>query len=335
MTGLERLSRTFSLQATDRPAVLPIIHSQLAASCGVKLRDFFTQPEVTADVMAQGARRFGFDGVQLSLGVTTEAEILGAHVSHPPDSAPVLQQYLLQQFSQIATLRKANVLDSARFKMFLHALRSLVARIGDEVFVLATIRGPLLAASQLRSAQTLLMDMLDEPDNVDELLAFTTQLAQTIAEPLIATGAHGLLLGEATCSPSFISPTMYRRQVLPYHKRLVEGLKTMGWPVVGLHICGDTTAIIEDAIAAGVDFLDIDHQVPPAAAIQIARGRIVLRGNLDPSSDFRFASPEHTCTRTEALCRTVRNAPWIMSSGCDIPPGTPDENIHTFVRAVS
>ena len=58
------------------------------------------------------------------------------------------------------------------------------------------------------------------------------------------------------------------------------------------------------------------------------------RGNLDPSAVFRFGTPETVRSATEALCAAVGENPWIASSGCYIPPGTPAENIMAFVASV-
>ena len=119
----------------------------------------------------------------------------------------------------------------------------------------------------------------------------------------------------------------------PGRANLVARLKSAGWPAVGFHICGQTTPIIEDVITTGADFLDVDHQVPASAAIAIAENRIALRGSLDPSALFRFGDPGSIRAETAALRQTARSAHWILSSGCDIPPGTPAENIAAFAEA--
>ena len=102
-----------------------------------------------------------------------------------------------------------------------------------------------------------------------------------------------------------------------------------------MHICGNTTSIVEDIASTGADFYDVDYQVPADLAIAAAQGRIVGRGNIDPSAVFRFGTPDEVRAATKALCTAVGDAPWIASSGCDIPPGTPAENIAAFVAAVT
>jgi uroporphyrinogen decarboxylase len=311
-----------------------MVHTGLVPLFQVSFGDFFTKADVMAQVMIRGYRHFAFDGVQLSLGVTGEAEALGAYVEQPADAAPILKEYLLADLGNLGRLRRQDPTAGGRMPLFFDAVERVVREIGDEAFVLATLRGPFLTASQLRGVEQTLIDTIERPKELAEVLDFTTEIILKLGRWLLASGAHGLLLGEATCSPNFISPTMYRELVLPHHQRLVNGLKKAQWKTIGMHICGNTAPIIEDIIFTGADFMDVDYQVPVEEALDLAAGRIVLRGNLDPSSVFRFGTSEDVRAAAEAVCRAVGKTGWIMSSGCDIPPGTPAENITAFVETV-
>lgn len=335
MNGRERIAAVMAGQPADPPPTLPILHSGFATILGVPLGGFFTKAETMAGVMVRGCRQFSLDGVQLSMGVTGEAEALGAAVEQPADGAPLLRQHLLEDLSNLDALRRVDPTRGGRMPLFYRAVEKVVQEIGRERYVLATLRGPLLGASQLRGVQEILMDLIDHPEEAEKILDFTAETALRLGQWLAGSGAHGLLLGEATCSPNFISPRFYRRFVLPRHQRLVRGLKAAGWRAVGLHICGDTTAILEDVISTGVDFLDLDYQVPAIKALAVVRNRIVLRGNLDPSADFRFGKPAELWAKTRALAEQVAGARWILSSGCDIPPGTPADNVAAFSAAAT
>lgn len=288
-----------------------------------------------ADVITRGYRTFGYDGVQLSMGVTGEVEALGARVEQPADAAPVLREHLLPDVGDLRVLdllRDRDPTTGGRMPLYFEAVARTVEAIGSEAFVLSMLRGPLLAASQLCGVEPLLIAMLTAPEAVASVLDFTTDIALRLGKWLLVSGAHGLALGEATCSPNFISPKMYRSLVQPRHTWLVGQLKQAGWDVVGLHICGNIVPIVDDIIGTGVDFLDVDYQVSAATALDLSQGRVALRGNLDPSSVFRFGTAERVRIETETLCQTVGgHTGWVMSSGCDIPPGTPMENIAAFV----
>ncbi|MBN1488338.1 MAG: uroporphyrinogen decarboxylase family protein [Phycisphaerae bacterium] len=334
MTGRQRVMNVLCGEGVDQLPIMPIIHTNLARQADMPLGRFFTDAPAMADAMVAGYRRFGFDGVQLTLGVTGEAEALGARVEQPPDGGPMLKQYLLADFAQLDTLRDRDPAGGGRMPMYQAAVRRVVDQIGDEAFVLSTLRGPLNIASQLRGVEDLLIDMLERPDDVERLLDFTTDVALAVSKASLASGAHALVYGEATCSPNFISPDLYRRLVQPRHARLIEGVNAMGWPFAGLHVCGNIRPIFADLIATGVQFLDVDYQVPVEEAVALSAGRVVLRGNLDPTSIFLQGSVEQVREATAAVVRAAAGARWIMSSGCDIPPGAPAGNLDAFVQSV-
>jgi uroporphyrinogen decarboxylase len=339
LNGRQRIQRALAGEATERAPSMPILHSGLPPMFDVPLGAFFTSAQTMADVIVRGCRTLGYDGVQLSLGVTGEAEALGARVDQPADGAPVLREHLLPNLHDRAALDALRARDpttGGRMPLYFEAVERTVAAIGADAFVLAMLRGPLLAASQLCGVEPLLIGTLTAPDAVARILDVTTEVALRLGRWLRASGAHGLILGEATCSPNFISPMLYRSLVQPRHTRLVEQLRAAGWDVLGLHICGNLLPILEDVIATGVDLVDVDYQVPAPQAIAQARGRVTLRGNLDPSAVFRFGTPAQVRQATADLVRAVGgHARWVMSSGCDIPPGTPEENVHAFMKAVT
>lgn len=349
MTGLERVIAALAGEPVDRPPTLPILHSGLPPLFGVPLGAFFTSAKTMADVIVRGYRTFGYDGVQLSLGVTGEAEALGAVVVQPENGAPVLQQHLLRDVTDtraLAALReradRRPPSEHGRMPLYFEAVARTVDAVGDEAFVLAMLRGPLLAASQLCGVESLLMAMITDPDAVTQVLDFTTKMVERLGRWLLDSGADGLVLGEATCSPNFISPKHYRQLVLPWHRVLIHSLRAAGWSQVGLHICGNVAPILDDVISGTeVTFMDVDYQVPVATAVALSQGRIGLRGNLDPSSVFRFGSEADVADATASLVTEVTDeggtaaTRWVLSSGCDIPLGTPAENLRAFVAAAA
>jgi MtaA/CmuA family methyltransferase len=331
MTGKQRITGVLTGQTTDRPAVMPIVHTALARLQGVPLGKYFTDAHTMASVIVNGCREFGFDGVQLTMGVSGEAEALGALVEQPADGAPLIKQHPLKDASRLDSLRTMDAATGGRMPMYHAAVAEVVREIGDEAFVVSTLRGPLNTASQLRGVEDMLVDMIEDPPAVERVLDFATDVAVRCSRASLDAGAHGVMFGEATCSPNFISPAMYRRFVQPRHVRLVAALRAMGWRCVGLHVCGNILPILDDLIATGADLLDIDYQVPAVRAIEQAAGRVTLRGNLDPVSLLLNASPERVRSKTLELSAQAAGARWIISTGCDIPPGTPRANLAALV----
>ena len=332
MTGKERVFAVLAGRPVDRLPALPILHSAYARLAGVPLGQYYGDAAVMARAIVEGWRRFGFDGVQLSLGVTGEAEGLGAEVEQPEDGAPLLRRPPLSDCADLGPLAGRDAARGGRMPIYFDAVRRVADAIGGEAFVLSTLRGPLNIASQLRGVEHVLMDMIDRPEAAERLLDFSTDVAIDVSRASLDSGAHGLLFGEATASPNFISPALYRRLVHPRHCRLVGALRAMGWRAVGFHVCGDIRPIFDDLVGTGAAFLDVDYQVPAGEAVVRAGGRVALRGNLDPVSVFLRASPGEVRARAAELRGAVAGGRWILGSGCDISPGVSGANVAAFAE---
>ena len=57
-------------------------------------------------------------------------------------------------------------------------------------------------------------------------------------------------------------------------------------------------------------------------------------GNIDPAGVLRMGTPESVRNKTlELLEKCSKYSNFVLSSGCDIPPMTPWENIDAFFKA--
>jgi uroporphyrinogen decarboxylase len=57
-------------------------------------------------------------------------------------------------------------------------------------------------------------------------------------------------------------------------------------------------------------------------------------GNIDPAGTLRMGTPEKVKGETRDLLERCAKYPnFVLSSGCDIPPMTPWENIDAFFEA--
>ena len=83
------------------------------------------------------------------------------------------------------------------------------------------------------------------------------------------------ILGVGDAAASLVGPQIYEEFVLPYEKKLVDGLHALGTRV-RLHICGNTRRILTGIGRLGCEIVDIDSMVPldqarreigPAAAL--------------------------------------------------------------------
>ena len=121
----------------------------------------------------------------------------------------------------------------------------------------------------------------------------------------------------------------------PYVKKIADAVQDDNFIVI-YHNCGDNVPKMLDSILStgcvayhfgnAVDMeKDILSKVP---------SEVVVMGNIDPAGVLRMGTPEMVKAATFALLERCSKYPnFVLSSGCDIPPMTPWENIDAFFAA--
>jgi uroporphyrinogen decarboxylase len=337
MNGLERIRKVLKSEQPDRVPVFPLVHFGTAHVGGVKIREFSTDGKTNAHCLITAYRECGYDGVHPGVDVTVEGEAAGSKVEYPEDNIP----FVVETFLSSPDLDKLEMPDpnkAGRMPMIIESTRICAQEIGDEAYVCSVIMGPLNCASQIRGVENLMFDFIDRPDFVNEFLDFTTELEIRFGKALLDAGAHSFIIGEALCSPAFISPQFYRRFVVPKQKSLISALLDYGAESTILHICADTSSIMEDyAVNTATTIVDLDWQVDVAQALDlpsVKKAGVAARGNLNPAGKLLSGTPEDVMQEAKALIeRTGRSGRFILGSGCDINPDSLPANVGALVEA--
>jgi uroporphyrinogen decarboxylase len=89
-------------------------------------------------------------------------------------------------------------------------------------------------------------------------------------------------------------------------------------------------------LASGARAFHFGAPMDLPAALKAVPASTLVCGNLDPSRVFVQSTPAEVSVATRALCAAT--APWpnhVLSSGCDLPPGTPLANLDAFFSAAA
>jgi uroporphyrinogen-III decarboxylase len=81
----------------------------------------------------------------------------------------------------------------------------------------------------------------------------------------------------------------------------------------------------------GADIVDLDFPAPLGEARAAMGARQVLLGNLDPVRAVRDGTPESIAAALED-CYGEAGPRYIVGAGCEVPRGTPDENVRALTR---
>jgi len=142
--------------------------------------------------------------------------------------------------------------------------------------------GPFMAAYMAMSFERFFFRLMDDPGFIEQLLTLRTDWAIAQFQQAIHLGAEIIVVGDdaAHRGGPMISPAMWRRVVLPQHRRLVAALDV---PVIW-HSDGDVRSLLPMAIEAGFSGV---HGLEPAAGIDLAEVKaqfgqaLTLIGNVD------------------------------------------------------
>ncbi|MFO1539242.1 MAG: uroporphyrinogen decarboxylase family protein [Chloroflexota bacterium] len=337
MNSLERCLAVLDGRAADRVPVCLENFMHACAVAGVSVKDYVVSGELMAATHLAAWRRFGHDLIDLENGVTALAGAVGCAVELPDDrNAPWVIAPALERIEDVGRLRPIDPTRDGTLPAMVEATRILAREVGDRVCILAEAdQGPFSLAAQILGIEEFLIALM-EPDHaelVEQLLEYTTAQVITYASALLDAGAHLTMMGESLAGPDVCSPDVYRRYAQPYERRVVEAIAARGG-TIGIHICGDSTRIIEEMVATGARFLQVDHKIDRARCKAAARGRTTLIGTVDPSNLLPLGTPERVRAAADEDLRSLApGGRYIMSPGCSLPYPTPDENVDALIAA--
>jgi len=330
MTGRQRVLAVIDGLATDHLALMPITMMFAADVAGVHYREYATDFRVLADAQVRTAEKFEFDYVSAISDPAREASDLGAAVEWFDDQPPaIIESHAL--LHDKTTLLKTQAPDPSvgrRMSDRVKAVELLANQAGREKAVEGWVEGPCAMAADLRGLNTLMLDFFDDPAFVTDLFEFVVAMELRFADAQAKAGAA--LIGVGDAAASLIGPNLYRRYVFPYERRLIQGIRALGVKV-RLHICGNTRKLFEDMGRLGADIVDLDWMAPISEAREAMGGSQVLLGNIDPVRVLRDSDPD-SVERAIGECHRAAGDRYIVGAGCEVPRGTPHDNVRAMAR---
>jgi uroporphyrinogen decarboxylase len=239
--------------------------------------------------------------------------------------------YAVQSERDVARLKLPDPLRDGRMPVVIECEQILVEQLGDSVGINGGLSGPLSFAANLRGPEQILYDMFDRPGMVHELLSIALEATRSFGEAQVL---HGGVKTVNIYDPVAImlSNAMVEEFSFAYLEPLIQHIKGLG-ALVLLHICNDTTRLLNRMVEIGADILSLDVQVDLAYAKEIVNGRASLSGNV-ATNHLALMSPNQIYQES---CRCIEKAAkggrYTLSSSCEVPFETPAENIDAMVQA--
>lgn len=279
-------------------------------------------------VLAEAAYMYaGVESIRVPFDLCVEAEVLGSKISDgQKNSHPSVVTPALKNETMLDVCFRPDPKTSGRMKTVCDSISILSEKYND-VPIIAGIVGPFTLAGQLRGIETLLMDFFDNPDFVTNLLEYTTSVLKDYAKVLEECGADSIVVIDPSAGCELIGKKYYSDIAQPYCRKLIDSINI---PVI-LHICGDTTPILEMMAATNANAISLDHLVDIHEAVKRIGDSVCLIGNINSSDTLFLGTPEDVSNEVK---KCISAGVFVVAPGCGIPPNTPIENIQSWVQTV-
>ncbi|WP_054697115.1 uroporphyrinogen decarboxylase family protein [Syntrophomonas palmitatica] len=334
MTPKERMTAFLSGQEIDRLPCCPSLGETCAPLFGMKTSTYYRSAECMAEIEIEVFNRFRPDGAGIGMGLRAMPEAMGAKVGYPDYGIAYIQEPLLKDYDDIKHLRRIDPWRDPCLSMILRANQMVQDAIGNQVAVSSGIVGPFTLAAAIRGFENLLRDIYKNPQAVHDILAVVTENNLRYIDSACSLGL-GTGIGDPVASGSMISPEHFREFAKPYLKICIDRIRKWTGSGGRLHICGKTKNLWNDMVDCGASILSIDNIEDLEEAKQAVGDRVCLMGNVDPVKTIKEGTVADVHREVRECIRKAQNNPrgFIISSGCQIPIGTPGANIQAMMDA--
>lgn len=333
ITARDRIEANFKGEYLDQvPVYISCAVSEyVAEKLGYTRIEILTEPEKELKALRISQKEFPSDVIRVPADPLLP-DTLSARSELKTGQGASSREPMLANKEKLNDLKARDPRESRSYKPYLE----MVGRVKDmfpDHPVAAMSPGVWSNAAGMRGPEAFLYDILDDPDFVHNVLRFTTDLAKARGEALSEAGTDMLVFGDPNAGCSFISPKIYREFVKPYHEELIDHLKDRLPVRLGFHICGYTDPIMEDIVSLSLDWFEIDAPSSLEKMKEIARGKMVVRGNTPTEIFARGTEEEIDDAVRECIEKGAPGGRYILSPGCAIPWNVKPDNAKAFIRA--
>ncbi len=317
--------------AADRRRAMPILSFPSIQLMGITVKDLIADSDVQARGMYEIARRCPTAAAVSMMDLSVEAECFGAQIRVSDDEVPTVVGSVVETPEDAEALQ-VPAFGTGRTGLYVEAISKALKLITDRP-IFAGVIGPFSLAGRLMDMTQVMINCYEEPEMVHTTLEKATAFLLSYVKAYKAIGAHGVVIAEPAAG--LLSPDFCGEFSSPYIRKIVDAVQDEEFIVI-YHNCGDAVSrMVPQILETGAAAYHFGNAVSMEDMLRQMPGDVLTMGNVDPVSAIRNGTPEKvrqdTLSIMDACCKYPN---FLISSGCDIPPAAPWENIDAFFAAV-
>jgi uroporphyrinogen decarboxylase len=307
---------------------LPLI-APLGTSMGIRLikaeaREALFHPSVHAEAVDAFLKRFPDIDLAFSLMDTSiEARAMGCPYEFL-GRVPAISAHPCASPDEVSALKIPEPREADPMRINLESVAKIRTLTGKPL--VSYVVGPATLAAHLCGITNLIKISRRDAGGFKRILEHTGAISRRYAECLIKTGADFIVILEPQAL--IFSPGTFDDALRPAVEKLAEGI-----PQSILHVCGDTNRHASAfARTAGITGISLDWQVD-FSQLKNRVGTKTLVGNIDPVGVLQKSTREVIREKVIYLMDAMNEISFILSTGCDMVPDTPLENLDAMIDA--
>lgn len=264
------------------------------------------------------------------MDLSMEAEAFGAEIVFDDNDVPTVSGRMLTSAADVEALQIPS-LDVKRVPEYIKANRLAAAELDVPLF--GGCIGPFSLAGRLYDMTELMMAMYIEPETANLLLDKCTQFILEYCKQIKASGSAGVVMAEPAAG--LLSNDDCQAYSSRFVKTIVDAVQDDNF-VVMLHNCGNTGQCTKAMIETGAAALHFGNAIDMAQVLEEVPADIAVSGNINPVEIMKFGTPQQVEDVAKQLIKLAeKHNNFILSTGCDVPPETPFENIESLFNATN
>lgn len=317
--------------AAEKKQALPVLSFPAIQKMGITVKELIASADKQAEAMKVIADEFPTAAAVSFMDLSIEAEAFGSQIVVSDEEVPTVVGSIVGEDSDPDELAVPEV-GAGRTGLAVEAIAQVTKEISDRP-VLAGIIGPFSLAGRLMDVNEIMLLCYDEPELVKAVLDKCTAFLTSYARAFKDSGADGVVMAEPLAG--LLAPDLLAEFSTPYVNKIVDEIQTDEFIVV-YHNCGSSVVkAAESIVSTGARAFHFGNAIKMADILPLMPSDVLVMGNVDPAGELRMGTPESVREATLSVLRECSSWPnFIISSGCDVPPMAPFENIHAFFDAV-
>lgn len=329
MNGRPLIAEALQCRAIPRPPWLPFVGVHGGRLAGVDATTYLKSADHIVAGLRAARTRYQPDALPVVFDLQMEAEVLGCPLVWAAEVPPSVAGHPLRT-GKLVDLPHFGT-DKGRFPIVAEAMQRIRPEFGDSVALYGLLTGPFTLAAHLRGHE-LFLDIVMQPAALHALMDYCADVACKTADFYLEHGADVI----ATVDPmtSQISPAHFEEFVTPYVNRVFDHARGRG-AFTALFVCGDATRNIEAMCRTACHCVQVDENtaLPELREVALAHGK-AFGGNIHLTTVLLLGTPVHARIDTARCLDEGGGTGFVLAPGCDIPYGTPLENLEAVAPIV-